>query len=254
MKTYKTSEIAAACGIHPNTARLYEALGYLPAVPRTANGYRVYTALHLEHIRLVRTALKSTWLGGGIRRKALSVLTLSASGQHQDAAAAAREHLILVVKEREKAEMAASYLEKWASADGPLTSESSRWLKSGEVLQQLNITHDMLRSWERNGLIKPIRDTANGYRLFGETEIQRLYVIRSLRKARFSLMSIHTMLQHYDNGLRSGLSLILNELPPEEDNIFYNTNEWLSKIRSIEASALDLIRQLNQIRKLSVTI
>ena len=30
MKTYKTSEVAAAIGIHPNTVRLYEEWGLIP--------------------------------------------------------------------------------------------------------------------------------------------------------------------------------------------------------------------------------
>ncbi|MBP7330999.1 MAG: M28 family peptidase [Firmicutes bacterium] len=47
MKTYKTSQIAALCGVHPNTVRLYEELDYIPPVPRAENGYRVYGEIHL---------------------------------------------------------------------------------------------------------------------------------------------------------------------------------------------------------------
>lgn len=78
MKTYKTSQVVALCGVHPNTVRLYEELGYIPPIPRTENGYRGYGEIHLEYVRLVRTAMRSTRLGGVIRKKALSVMLLSA--------------------------------------------------------------------------------------------------------------------------------------------------------------------------------
>ena len=40
MPTYKTAEVAAIIGIHPNTVRLYEKLGLIPKPERLPNGYR----------------------------------------------------------------------------------------------------------------------------------------------------------------------------------------------------------------------
>ncbi|MGN0762525.1 MAG: MerR family transcriptional regulator, partial [Aristaeellaceae bacterium] len=54
MKTYTTSEIARLQGIHPNTVRLYEAWRLIPQAERKANGYRVFTDVHLAQLRLVR--------------------------------------------------------------------------------------------------------------------------------------------------------------------------------------------------------
>jgi DNA-binding transcriptional MerR regulator len=249
---YKTSQVAAGCGVHPNTVRLYEELGFIPQVPRAGNGYRLYSQIHIEYVRLVRTALKSTWLGGVIRKKAISVLELAAAGSYDEAARVAREHLDLVREEREKAEIAAGLLEAWAAADSDSRVDITRpqW-KTNEAAERLDITHDMLRSWERNGLITVPRDPENGYRIYGEDELRRLYVIRALRKARFSLMSIHNMFRHYDRGIREGLAEILDELPPDEEDIVFNTNQWLTKILSIEESALELIRRLTLIIKLS---
>lgn len=247
--TYKTSQIAKIVGIHPNTVRLYEELGYLPPVPRAGNGYRLYNDVHLQHLLLVRSALKSTWLGGVIRRQALTVLTSAASGDYEEAMAVAMEHLALVRDERIKAQLAAQYLEDWAASQVS-RSDSTRGLRSGETASQLNITNDMLRSWERNALITVPRDPDNSYRIFGPQEIRRLYVIRALRKARFSLLSIHSMFLRYDAGVRDGLTGILDDLPAEAENIFFNTDQWLSKIRSIEESAVDIVSRLNQIQTL----
>ncbi len=250
MKTYNTSQIADKCGVHSNTVRLYEELGFIPPVPRASNGYRQYSEIHLEHVLLVRTAFKSTWLGGVIRRKALSILSFSASGSHEEAMQAAREHLVLVRSEREKAEIAAKQLEEWAAVNDDRAGSNIRYKKTKEIAEQLDISLDMLRSWERNGLISVPRNPDNRYRFYGDREIRRLYVIRALRKARFSLMSIYNMFQHYDRGVRDSLTSILNELPPDEENIFFNTNQWLNKIRSIEESAHEIISRLTIIKKL----
>jgi DNA-binding transcriptional MerR regulator len=248
--TYKTSQIAALCRVHPNTVRLYEELGYIPPVPRAVNGYRMYRELHLEHVRLVRTALKSTWLGGVIRKKALSVVLLSAAGSYEESMREALEHLNLVREERGKAEIATRLLEVWA-LDGDDHAVSGTCLKSNEAAAQLDVTYDMLRSWERNGLVTVPRDPENGYRIFGIDELRRLYVIRALRKARFSLMSIYNMFRHYDRGLREGLIGILDELPPDEEDIIFNTNQWLTKIKDIEEYSCELIDRLNIIINLS---
>lgn len=50
LKYYKTSEVAKAAGVHPNTVRLYEALGLLQPVRRGNNKYRLYTLAHLEQM------------------------------------------------------------------------------------------------------------------------------------------------------------------------------------------------------------
>jgi DNA-binding transcriptional MerR regulator len=42
----RTSDLARAGGVHPNTIRLYEAWGFLPPVPRTASGYRIFSQAH----------------------------------------------------------------------------------------------------------------------------------------------------------------------------------------------------------------
>jgi DNA-binding transcriptional MerR regulator len=38
----RTSEISQAVGVHPNTVRLYEQWGFLPPIPRSLSGYRLF--------------------------------------------------------------------------------------------------------------------------------------------------------------------------------------------------------------------
>ena len=77
MKTYKTSEVAAMIGIHPNTVRLYEKLELISRSERLPNGYRVFTDFHIEQCRLVRLAFKVEVLQNGLRKKIIQVIKAS---------------------------------------------------------------------------------------------------------------------------------------------------------------------------------
>ncbi len=50
----KISELSRATGVDVETIRFYEKEGLLPAPAREANGYRAYTAAHLERLAFVR--------------------------------------------------------------------------------------------------------------------------------------------------------------------------------------------------------
>ena len=71
MKTYRTAQVAQMIGIHPNTVRLYEELGLISRPERRANGYRVFTDLHIAQFFLARTALRVEVLQNGLRANAV---------------------------------------------------------------------------------------------------------------------------------------------------------------------------------------
>ena len=79
MNTYKTSEIAKMIGLHPNTVRLYENLELISAPIRRANGYRVFTDLHLEQLKLIRLAFQIEVLQNGLRKKVITIVKTSAA-------------------------------------------------------------------------------------------------------------------------------------------------------------------------------
>lgn len=61
------------------------------------------------------------------------------------------------------------------------------------VAKMLNISNELLRYYERKGLISPIR-SENGYRLYEENDVHLLLGIRRFRNAGFSLNEVDTLL------------------------------------------------------------
>ncbi len=53
---WRIGELAGALGLNPKTIRYYEALGLLPAPPRTAAGYRLYGEADRERLRFIAKA------------------------------------------------------------------------------------------------------------------------------------------------------------------------------------------------------
>lgn len=236
-----TSEIARAVGVHPNTVRLYEEWGFLPPVPRSASGYRLYSRRHLDQMRLARTALHGGWPGRNIRRSALKLVRQAAAGDLGGALEAAYQHLALVHAERAQAEAAADLLERWAQ--GMAVDATPRAMHIGEAARRLGVTTDMLRNWERNGLIQVPRDPRNRYRLYGAPQMGRLRVIRMLNRAGYSQMAILRMLLHLERDSGRDLRQVLDTPRPDED-VYTAADRWLSSLSEFEARAAEIIHQL----------
>jgi len=237
----RTSDIAKAVGVHPNTVRLYEQWGFLPPIPRSAGGYRQFTQAHLDQMRLARTALHGGWPGKRIRRSAAALVRQAASGDLGGALEQAYHHLAIVQAERAQAEAAAELLERWAQ--GTAADATSEPLRIGEVAKLLDVTTDMLRNWERNGLVEVPRDPRNGYRLYSAAEIGRLRVIRMLGRAGYSLMAILRMLLRLDQGEKDDLRRVLDTPRPDED-VYFAADRWLSALAEQEQRAQSMIAQL----------
>jgi DNA-binding transcriptional MerR regulator len=239
----RTSDVAKAVGVHPNTVRLYEEWGFLPPIPRSASDYRLFTEAHLDQMRLARTALHGPWPGRNIKQSALALVRRAASDDLGGALEQAYNHLALVQAERAQAEAAAKLLERWAQGAAADATAEPLWI--GEAARLLGVTTDVLRNWERNGLIKVPRNPHNRYRLYGAAEIGRLRIIRMLRRAGYSMMAILRMLLQLDQGKGEGLRQVLDTPRPDED-VYSAADRWLSTLAAQEQRALDLITQLEE--------
>lgn len=242
--TLRTSDVARAVGLHPNTVRRYEEWGFLPPIPRAPNGYRQFTAQHVDQMRLARLALRISWMGGAIRRRAYDVIYSGAQDDLPGALHSAERLVEMVHEERQHAQAAADALDRWAQGEKTSASPSTP-LTIGAAAQHLDVTVDMLRNWERNGLIDVPRHPSNGYRQYGRSEIARLWVIRTLRKARYSTMAILRMIAAFEQGQRTDLTTVLDTPRPDED-VVYVTDRWLTTLDEMDEALTELLALLHR--------
>jgi DNA-binding transcriptional MerR regulator len=239
----RTSDLAKAVGVHPNTVRLYEQWGFLPKARRSPSGYRRFTEYHLDQLRLIRLIFSGGWPGRSIRKLGLSIIQHSAASDLGGALEMAHQMVLQVQSERAQAESAATFLERWAA--GTPIDATAKSLRIGEAASLLNTTIDAIRNWERNRLIKVPRNPTNGYRLYSASEIGRLRVIRMLLRAGFSMMAILRMVSQLDRGDADNLRQTLDTPHPGED-VFMVNDHWLSALEEFQERALQVVALLEE--------
>lgn len=243
MSYLRTSDLARAVGIHPNTVRRYVDRGLLPPVEYSASGYRRFMQRHLDCLRLVCQVYCKQYPGKGLFQSGVRVILAAINGDLEGALELAHGHLALVQAERAQADVAADLLERWAS--GALADASIQPLQIGQVARMLGMSIDILRNWDRNGLIDVPRDPANGYRQYGAREINRLRVIRMLSRAGYSISAILRMLVQLDQGETTDLRRALDTPRPGED-AFLASDRWLSTLIDQEQRARTMIALIEE--------
>lgn len=241
-KFLTTSEIAEAVGVHPNTVRLYEELRFLPPIPRSAGNYRMFTAFHLDQMRLAYTILQWPYPGG--KTLVAELVRQAANGDLGGALEKAYTYLARVKAEIAQAETAADLLEHWAA--GRAVESTAKALSMTEAAELLDVTKDALRNWERNGLIVVPRNPQNQYRQYRAPEIARLRVIRMLRQAGYSTMAILRMLLEFDDGQTTELRSVL-DTPRADEDVHYVTDRWLSTLSDVQRrarAAIDILHDM----------
>lgn len=243
METYKTAEVAAIIGIHPNTVRLYEKLQLIPKPERLSNGYRVFTDFHIEQCRLVRIAFQVEVLQNGLRKKIVKMIKVSATGDFDAAVLLINEYIKQIRQERTNAEEAIEIVKQLLSGN---TQPYTHHLKRKEVSEALNISMDALRNWEMNGLLT-VKRKENGYRVYTNDDIQRLKIIRSLRCANYSLEAILRLLRQLDQNPDTDIRAALNT-PKQSDDIISVCDRLIVSLSEAEKNAYTILSILQDIK------
>jgi DNA-binding transcriptional MerR regulator len=245
LKTYKTAQIAEIIGVHPNTIRFYEQMGLLPVIPRTESGYRILNDRHLEQLRLLRTAFRAEIISDSLRKEVYEIVKTAAVDDINRAYHSTQRYLEHIREEKKKAEEAISItldiIEEVSKSDETAVFYGRR--KTAEIL---GITIDVLRDWERNGLIVVPRNS-KGYREYGLKEMNRLKIIRTLRNAHYSMMSILRMLNRLDQGDRNIRNAI--DTPGEEEDIVCAADRYITALSMAEEDALEMLKILELMLK-----
>ncbi len=221
-----------------NTVRRYVEWGLLPPVERAPNGYRRFTQHHLDCLRLDRMIMEGCYPGKSIHRSGAQVIQSAVKDDWGGALELAYRHLTVVKAEQASANAAVDLLERWARGSG--ADVTVRPLRIGDVVKLLGVSQDILRNWERNGLLDVPRQENNAYRLYGPNEISRLRVIRMLANAGYSQMAILRMLLQLDRGDNRNLRQALDTPHPDED-VYMASDRWLSTLDQEEKRARKII-------------
>jgi DNA-binding transcriptional MerR regulator len=220
--------------------------GLLPPVERDLNGYRRFTQKHLDCLRLARMVYSAEYPGRAIRLSGSKIIQSAVADDWGGALEHGYAHLAFVQSEQAQAESAVKLLERWAM--GTAADATQQSLQIGQVAELLGVTNDILRNWERNGLIDIPRDAKNQYRRYGPAEIGRLRVIRMLSRAGYSQMALLRMLLQLDRGGVVNLRMALDTPSPDED-VYMASDRWLSTLSSQEQVAQRIIGLIEEVIK-----
>jgi DNA-binding transcriptional MerR regulator len=192
---------------------------------------------------VARQVYGSQYAGKAISQSGMRIVQVTVSGDPATARELAYRHLALVQSEHAQADIAAVLLERWAF--GAPADAATQPLRIGQAARLLGVSTDIVRSWDRNGLIDIPRDPANGYRRYGAPEIYRLRVIRMLSRAGYSLSAILRMLIQLDRGEATDLRRALDTPRPDEDARLAS-DRWISTLSDQEQRAHAIIALLDE--------
>ena len=241
-RSFRTIDVARDAGTHENTVRLYVEWGFLAEPERAANGYRLWTAEHIDQMLFARLALRGMWPGRPIRESALALVRRAATGDLDGAVADARIHAALVDAEIGRAESAAAFLERWAAGTAEAARDDDR-LGPREAAAAVGATPGQVRNWERNRLVAVPKDPSTGRRVYGPDQVGRLRVVRSLLLAGYSVMAVLRMATELDRGRSTGLKDVLNTPRPGEEALTA-FDRWLDSLAEQRARAARLVEML----------
>lgn len=240
MRTYRTSEIANANRIHPNTVRLYEELALIPRPVREPNGYRIFTDVHMEQIKLIRIALQVEVLQNGLRKTAFDIIKTSASGDFDRAIWLTQGYVQQIRQEQSHAEEAIAIARQLLAGDEQ--GSSSVCLTRKEAASLLQVSMDALRNWEMNGLLT-VKRKQNGYRVYTDEDLRQLKLIRSLRCANYSLAAILRMLQALSSNPQADIRAAI-DTPKDNEDVISVCDKLLTSLQSAEGNAHDMLTHL----------
>jgi DNA-binding transcriptional MerR regulator len=192
----KTSELARAVGLSVQQVRNYEAYGFLPSAERSANGYRRYTAQHLDALETARVLIRGYgW------ENALAVM----QAVHRNDMDAALE---LVDARHAQRDQTRRQVDRTLAALQVAMAQQGSWarVRDGEQIgiyaaaRRVGVRVSAVRYWEERGLLHPARDERSGGRRYDERLLQQLQIVALLRQADYAFERIRAVLDDLEAG------------------------------------------------------
>ncbi|MBO0855694.1 MAG: MerR family transcriptional regulator [Nocardia sp.] len=226
-------DLAREHGLSPQAIRNYGASGILPPAQRSASGYRTYTPIHAQALRTF-LALRA---GHGHRFAAEIMCAINRGDIESAYRIIDSTHLALRTERRTRTEVAAALNTLSATPSAPV---KGRPLTVGELAQRIGVHAATLRAWEVQGILRPERDRATGYRQYGPDAVRDAEIARQLRRGGYRLNQVARFLEslHTAGGaaaLRTFLDAWQDRLNTRSRNLLAGAAQLDTYLRALDA-------------------
>lgn len=176
-------DLAREHGLSAQAIRNYDDAGVFPPTERSESGYRQYTPRHAQALRTF-LALRS----GHGHQPAVEIMRAINRGDIESAYRLIdAAHVALRTERDTRAEVAAALSTLSTATPRPV---HGRPLTVGELARRLGVHAATLRAWETEGILRPERDRATGYRLYGPDCLRDAEIARQLRRGGYRLSQV----------------------------------------------------------------
>ncbi|MEV4123902.1 MerR family transcriptional regulator [Nocardia sp. NPDC049707] len=197
-------DLAREHGLSAQAIRNYDDAGILPPTERSKTGYRRYTPLHAQALRAF-LALR----GGHGHQRAMEIMRATNCGDTESAYRFIDAAHVALLAERDTRTEVATALGSLSTTTPPQVT--GRPLTVGELARRLGVHPATLRTWETQGILRPGRDRATGYREYGPDCVRDAEIARQLRQGGYLLHQVAQFIDSLRNaGGADALTLFLN--------------------------------------------
>ena len=130
-------------------------------------------------------------------------------------------------------------------------------MQIGEVAEQTGLSLRTIRYYEEVGLASPSSRTSGGFRLYSDTDVARLHLVRRMKPLDFSLEEMKDVLTILDGLEDSGSpgadhDGLLRRLDMYRDAVNGRVRGLRDQLAAAEEFAADLRREIGRQRKLAI--
>ena len=189
MLYYKPIEIARELHISTSALRHYESWGIVPPPERSSKGYRLYTEKHRAYFRCLRAMFAG--FGAAVTSEVLMKIQ---AGDMDAAFWLVNKEQAALFEEKNAADRTLDFLQ---SPELPVNTgrRAKTRMTIGEAADRTGVRASAIRHWEKEGLLVPERDPESGYRLYTQTHIRQILLIRTLKSTVYYLEHIKELVQ-----------------------------------------------------------
>jgi DNA-binding transcriptional MerR regulator len=176
-------DLAREHGLSTQAVRNYDDASVLPPTTRTDTGYRRYTPVHAQALR----AFLALRAGHG-HQQATEIMRATNRGDTDAAYRLIDTIHVALLTERDTHTEVATALSTLSTTTP--TAVPGRPLTVGELAHRLGIHPATLRAWETEGILRPERNRATGYREYGPECVRDAEIARQLRRGAYPLHQV----------------------------------------------------------------